>query len=1521
MSRLPRVLAGLLPGFLLSLALGMPLHAQLDPRLQGSKTDFLDLFQQGNINVKPEIVTVIDFSASMQSLMYHQNFYNANLDDNGDPTGITFQLTGTPGHFVASATVGPASWGYSTSVLIRPDGTQVTEANIDANMTSQSPHLWGDITDTGGGSWACDIRNWVRSASHLRLVSNGRTIDLPIPWKVMDINSTGYPLTSMTVTDTYNGLNDQGIPTTYGSGQSIEVDTRYKIQTFPNGTDAQTIANNMVLSGPQNQVVTRSTYMLRLNKAYLDWLFAGVWQNSTPNQPDYTTDSTVVGKYIVFDAAAVTPSGVAYQTRPNQGQGFGTFLASDVTSTNVPLSTFALPARDRVQAVKEAAIRTWINYQTRVFWAYRFLDDVGEAGNDGHGNAVTLKINNNSQTTISATDPTTVWVNGKDTGWTLFNNNSVSAMNRLAALFPYTNTPLCYATARALAQFSDPSSVFNSVETGADAPVSCQKHFLVLFTDGLPTVDYNSQSHDATPYINLTADSTGNLGDAQTGNAALLATPTNLDVGNSWWNVFTFAGAAAHLGDSSKVTYTSDLPITTYMTVPSSYTTSPDVPSQFLPFAVPKRGSVTIASPYNLVTTMTIGVSLGGPLALGTQTGAGAINTSAKRRLFVAAAVGDPHRTSWNLANLTSYTLVDPNDPSLGKTASSTYFFDATNPALLTKSLGYAFAEATGTGLTGTTSNTDLPFIGAAIGQQIYIGKFMPPIGGDVLWSGDLMMFPTKIDATNKTVILDKTGNPIGSTTQMNSTTAVWSASKSLPLWNARNLFTRLPGASALTSFTYTGAQYSNSQTSTPPGLCNFVGTDSPAYMTIGPSPTYTVTQTAAQTASQVSLIKMVMGAEPSDNTKNRLDIMGDVIDSSPSYLEYDQGTLPASLNVPAGSRFRVVLVGTNQGWLHAFGETSTTSLINDPTSTATPPAQISLVSATVQELWAFMPTDFLANLDYLNTSTNSHKFMVDGSPSIYFLDLPPVSGGIGNGKLDGANIAITPSTDTTHERAIAIIGLRKGGRSYYAINLHDPTAPTLQWSLVPDEASQIPAARNETGLSLATLQGIVANMGFSSCTVSFGRILFNGVYRDAAFFGGGLSLPEIEAHFSGSPLMGRSVLAIDVNNGHFLSAVDLTANAIGGTTTTGAKTMVGPIPAGVVPFEFNLGSGMAQRAYFMDMWGSLWCWGSKATVTTTPFSSYSNFRMDTPELQAWSSDGTQSAPYGVTGIRKVYHDANSVVTASGSPTTYAFAGPVYTTLPAPFVLGTFPGNGVTYSSQTASVPVAVGVAIESGNRNNPLDYGTNNPANTRLTMVFDRQDSRGWGLDSASGPDAGISTDAQLLSAGKWAAGGVISTTLAYGDPLITSGTSTYYLAPSTSTNTKFGYYITFPDAVSGHYSKGINTPSVVANSLYYSYFTPTDANVCTGGTGFTYSDKLCDAINPVVSDTRTGITCASGLADTWVNVASDFTVLGAPGVQQAGTRTTTVNGVTTTYTDTNTYMGNKSTFFPKARVWRTVH
>jgi hypothetical protein len=734
-------------------------------------------------------------------------------------------------------------------------------------------------------------------------------------------------------------------------------------------------------------------------------------------------------------------------------------------------------------------------------------------------------------------------------------------------------------------------------------------------------------------------------------------------------------------------------------------------------------------------------------------------------------------------------------------------------------------------------------------------------------------------------------------------------------LWSARiskkMLFTRLPGNATMPErglklFTDVAADYTNADApDNTAGLKNYVAV--PA-LPVGSA----LQQQVIQNAAGGNLAGAVdASGRP---TSNRLNIMGDVIDSSPSVLEYKMsdkilaglGQHPA-LSVAGGNRFRLILVGTNQGWLHAFGELTTVTTVFDMSGT-----QQEIVKGAVDELWSFMPTDFLAHLDTVfgpSAGNNPHRFMVDGTPSIYFLDLPPATGGSGDGVLDTAAASL--------ERGIAIIGLRKGGRSYYALDIRDPFNPTLKWSLVPDEAALLPAARNLSSMSTASLQTLIASMGYSTCTPGIGRVSFTqgGVtkLRDAVFLGGGFSVPQVEAKFldggGNTTLLGRSALAVDVNTGEILAAADMTSLP-GVVTTLGppatpSQCSVGSIPAGLVPFEFILNSGMAQRAYFLDFKGGLWSWGSKALADAT-MTGYVNYRIDNSDLAKWTTDGTTA---GTVGIRKVFKDGTGF-------------NSLYTTLPAPWRVGFFPGKGKNAGD---AAPAAVGIAIESGDRNNPLDYnyavGTA-PTQHRLTVVFDRQDSHNWGLDTKNGPDQGILSTSTYL---KDFSNTTVSTDPKCGVAVwedITPGCPGFYLSPSAG-SPFFGYYVNFPAAGPKFVPKGINSPMVVANSLFYTYFNPTKADPCTGGQGISYTSEIADVISPVVTDTRAGIVSPSGAKFSWSGVSSDYVAFGTRGVIQGGTvpLTNPVPGGVQTTMQLKTIPGNPKERYPKARVWRTVH
>jgi len=1545
------------------------LHAQLDPRLQGTKSDFLDLYQQStSTKVKPEILTIFDFSGSMQNVMNHRLFLSGGGDAGYDnymtfslesssasyrvtatssvdsavyayidiaadgtmtsfnsgshtwssgtkwvktsisditispvqatyPAGTNLTLTATitqtsKGSNISShlgtgitwstsasesgsgnsfsckvpapsapvtATIAANTVGTLTShIFIKPDGTEVTSADAAAASGSQ-------VGVSGGAS---DIRNWIRAASHVRFSKSVdgrvRTIDLPIPWKIMSRDSTGNPLSSVTVQDRLDKMNADGTTTRYGSDLQIEMDASYAINNGGN------------LFGTSTTSTSRQIQEFGYNKDYLAWLFNGKY-----------TDGTYAGKYIVYDALDKTD--VGGQDNVAWGQGFGTFAAG--TTIKVPQYAFdgtytgevdaaassnVLPSVTRVQANKMAAIKTWIQFQADVIWAYRFLDDGDQDGQFTNATDTSFKVTSGDVTT---------WANGNDSAWTLLNNTaaqgknstsgrSVTGMKRLSKLNAGTSTPLTHAMARGLAQFCRPDNIFSTV---ADTPSECMNHFLILFSDG--NDNSTGTLSTTTPYISGTTFS------AKIGNSSIISNTDSINQSGSAWNLYTFAGMAAHLTNSSL----GDLG-THYLEAPASYTTASGTPKDFLPFSVRKRGSVDFGAKGHRITTMTVGVNMAGSYTSG---------TSGKRSLFYTALLGDPTMTSWgDIDTLTPFKWdPDENDGNGGKKDGSLYFFDATDPDKLIESLGYAIRSAIGASNINTSASPNTPYIGASLGQEIYIGKFQPPQNGGAIWGGDLMMFGTRVQ-NNQVLIVDKAGE---STTTLDTTTCQWNtkAAMDAKTWSTRTLYTRVPEGTSLTTFSDQDAGY----------------TAIKAYVAQSGSnaATYPVGSDA-----QKRVIQFVMGGDTVNTavgtrpTSNRTNIMGDIINSSPTAVEYKwdyiNGLTHDAITTTGGNRFRLILVGTNQGWLHAFGEVTWDKVIEDKDGNP----KYTIKQGRVAELWAFMPTDFLGYLDQITITNNPHRFMVDGSPVIYHLDLPASSGGSGDGVVNSG------------ERAVAVFGLGKGGRSYYALDVSNPFSPTLRWSLVPDEAASLPEDRIQDSASKPTLtavKSVVGKMGYSTCTPGIGRITHKNssgkaILRDAVFLGGGFSRPEIEvATKFGAPL-GRSVLALDAYSGNILSVQDFS------DLDANSNPKYGPVVKGVVPFEFFINSGMAQRAYFLDYWGGLWAWGSTATDATVASTTY-QYRVDSSELTSW-------------GLRRVAQDRNgSALKDASDRDTQQYSEALYTTLPAPFRVGSFTGK--PFSSDKA-IPAAVGIAMESGDRNNPLDLnyaaGTK-PEHHRLTVIFDRQDSEAWGTDAnpiiikdqTSAASATDSGNGRVMNA---YAGG---SSLQYGDAVISPGNDAYYLAPMSGTGesrtmdtgkTKFGYYRRFPDIKTGttYLPKGINTPAVVSGSLFYSFFTPTSVNVCTGGSGETASNLICDVLNPIVDDSRTGLSCDSGTKYTWYGTASDYIPFGTRGVIQIGTvSSTSSEGKVTTSLASQTITGQAKAQYPKPRVWRTVH
>lgn len=129
---------------------------------------------------------------------------------------------------------------------------------------------------------------------------------------------------------------------------------------------------------------------------------------------------------------------------------------------------------------------------------------------------------------------------------------------------------------------------------------------------------------------------------------------------------------------------------------------------------------------------------------------------------------------------------------------------------------------------------------------------------------------------------------------------------------------------------------------------------------------------------------------------------MGDPLHSQPAAVVYGGN---------ASSPDVVVFVGTNDGYLHAIQGTG--------------------VDAG-KELWAFVPHEFLGDMKrlFFNPSSNFKHYGIDGNivPVVYD---------------DDNNGIIEPGEG---DFVYIVFGLRRGGHSYYALDVTNKTSPSLLW-------------------------------------------------------------------------------------------------------------------------------------------------------------------------------------------------------------------------------------------------------------------------------------------------------------------------------------------------------------------------------------------------------------------------------------------------------------------------------------------
>jgi len=242
--------------------------------------------------------------------------------------------------------------------------------------------------------------------------------------------------------------------------------------------------------------------------------------------------------------------------------------------------------------------------------------------------------------------------------------------------------------------------------------------------------------------------------------------------------------------------------------------------------------------------------------------------------------------------------------------------------------------------------------------------------------------------------------------------------------------------------------------------------------------------------------------------------------------------------------------------------------LVNYATSSATPDSTIyistnegflhALRHTDGSEIFSFIPQELLANLNtfYRNSSSDKHPYGLDGTLTSWIEDS------------NGNTVA------DANEPVYLYMGMRRGGRNYYAMDVTDRNKPKLKWIIKGGE------------------------LGFEQLAQSWSKMVktkikVQGDERDVLVFGGGYDTNQ-DAPIDGGVVtrsvdsIGRAIFIVDARTGEKIWTGS--GNAVG--SGSGSHSYFGDmqysIPSDLRVVDINF-DGFADQFYFGDMGGQLW--------------------------------------------------------------------------------------------------------------------------------------------------------------------------------------------------------------------------------------------------------------------------------------------------------------------------------------------
>jgi len=390
--------------------------------------------------------------------------------------------------------------------------------------------------------------------------------------------------------------------------------------------------------------------------------------------------------------------------------------------------------------------------------------------------------------------------------------------------------------------------------------------------------------------------------------------------------------------------------------------------------------------------------------------------------------------------------------------------------------------------------------------DELYFSLFRPDT--HPLWSGNLKRYrldktgdiydnssPSKVATDSTTGFFDATSKSWWSSSVDGNIVASGGAAEQLPSPNSRKIYTYYAGSPSNLASSDNALTYTNNANITKARLG--IDSESDSY--------------------HEDLINWARGVDINDDDSDSIvtearNALADPLHSIPHLVTY--GGTSASPDI-------TIYYGDNQGFVHAIdGDTGV-------------------------EEFAFIPEALLPNLNtlFVNSESSDHPYGMDGAVTTWVNDA--------NG--DGQIVA----ADGDH--VYLYVGMRRGGRNYYALDVTDRSAPEMLWTI--------------TGGS-----GDFGLLGQSWSKPAKTQVKINNSIEDVLIFSGGYDENQDGYTIRTTDTVGAAVYMVDASTGAVLWS--------GGSTEF--TEMQYSIPSDIRIIDIN-GDGLLDQMYFGDMGGQIW--------------------------------------------------------------------------------------------------------------------------------------------------------------------------------------------------------------------------------------------------------------------------------------------------------------------------------------------